>query len=240
MPNAEVAGSETTGWLCTSQPFRPKAMSRLCRYSMPRASAVCTKERNEKITDHDACQRKRNPDHAHIPKPRGPPAINTLPLLSRGTVCPAFHPVHPGGSLPLSGQTKRSACRPSKVFYGSSRKIFSSGRGFAALFVFPWMLLSYRSSNSLLYAAMKAIDRRLQTLEHRYIPRRREAGPTKAEILRLDIGDVWRQAASPMCHCRQRTMSLVSRLRKYFGAGFAEAEEANRMSWKPPLDGLVE
>ena len=31
---------------------------------------------------------------------------------------------------------------------------------------------------------MKAIDRRFQTLEQRYMPRRREAGPTKAEILR--------------------------------------------------------
>src|ERR1700738_5123643 len=47
MPNAEVAGFGTTGWLSTSQPFRPIATSLLFRYSMPRATAGCTKERYE-------------------------------------------------------------------------------------------------------------------------------------------------------------------------------------------------
>ena len=35
--------------------------------------------------------------------------------------------------------------------------------------------------------AMKAIDRRLQTLEQRYMPQGRDAGPTKADVLRARI-----------------------------------------------------
>jgi hypothetical protein len=50
MPNVEVAGSGTTGWLCTIQPLSANGTSGLFRYSMPGASAGCTKERYENYT----------------------------------------------------------------------------------------------------------------------------------------------------------------------------------------------
>ena len=50
MPNVEVAGSGTTGWLCTIQPLPANDTSGLFRYSMPGASDRCTKDRCENYT----------------------------------------------------------------------------------------------------------------------------------------------------------------------------------------------
>ena len=44
MPNVEVAGSGTTGWLCTIQPLPANDTSGLCCYSMHGAATVCTRD----------------------------------------------------------------------------------------------------------------------------------------------------------------------------------------------------